>query len=101
MKDTAMPITTRPNRYLRCVPLAVPVFLLLLQACANRAQFPLQAYVPKTRELRPLGQLQLSNTQLQFEGLEGEMKLDYAGIMPESAGPDMAGSTIYRVKNSS
>jgi hypothetical protein len=49
----------------------------------------------------PLGQLYLSNTQLQFAALDGEMKLQYVGIMPESAGPDIAGSTIYRVKNAS
>jgi hypothetical protein len=100
MKDIAMPNPIRMTRCLRHLPLAAPLFLLLLTACASRAEFPLQTYVPKTRELRPLGQLQLSNTQLQFEGLEGQMKLEYAGIMPESAGADMAGSTIYRVKNS-
>jgi hypothetical protein len=94
-----MPSSIRPTRYLRYLPLAVPLLLVLLQACASRAEFPLQTYVPKTRELRPLGQLQLSNTQLQFEALEGQMKLEYAGIMPDTAGPDMAGSTIYRVKN--
>lgn len=27
------------------------------------------------------------------------MKLQYVGIMPDSAGPDIAGATIYRVKN--
>lgn len=88
-----------PDRYRNFAWIAGPVLLVLLEACASKAQFPLQTYVPTTRELRPLGQLQLSNTQAQFEGLEGEMKLEYAGIMPESAGPDMAGSTIYRVKN--
>jgi len=100
MKDSAMPETTRMNPRPSLVPVAASFLLLLLGACASRAEFPLQTYVPKTRELRPLGQLQLNNTQLQFEGLEGEMKLEYVGLMPESAGPDMAGSTIYRVKNS-
>jgi hypothetical protein len=74
--------------------------LLCLGACASsRAQFPVQQYVPTTRELLPLGQLHLSNTQLQLDALEGQMKLQYVGIMPDSAGPDIAGATIYRVKN--
>lgn len=74
--------------------------LLWLAACASsRAQFPVQQYVPTTRELLPLGELHLSNTQLQLAALEGQMKLQYVGIMPDSAGPDIAGATIYRVKN--
>ena len=74
--------------------------LLGLGACASsRAEFPVQQYVPTTPELLPLGQLHLSNTQLQFAALEGQMKLQYVGIMPDSAGPDIAGATIYRVKN--
>ena len=89
------------NQWTRRIRDAAPMFLLLiLAACASsRAQFPIQHYVPTTRELLPLGQLHLSNTQLQFAALEGQMKLQYAGIMPESAGPDIAGATIYRVKN--
>lgn len=74
--------------------------LFLLASCASsRAQFPVQQYVPTTRELLPLGELFLSNTQLQFAALQGQMKLQYVGIMPDSAGPDIAGATIYRVKN--
>src|SRR5687768_9633857 len=74
--------------------------LAVLEACASRGgQFPVQRYVPTTREMLPLGQLHLSNSVLRFAGLEGEMKLEYVGIMPEAAGADMAGSTIYRVKN--
>ena len=74
--------------------------LVWLAACASSpAQFPVQQYVPTTRELLPLGQLHLSNTLLQFAALEGQMKLQYVGIMPDSAGPDIAGATIYRVRN--
>ena len=74
--------------------------LFLLASCASsRAQFPIQQYVPTTRELLPLGELLLNNTQLQFAALQGQMKLQYVGIMPDSAGPDIAGATIYRVKN--
>jgi hypothetical protein len=78
---------------------SMSLFLLLAACASSRAQFPVQQYVPTTRELLPLGQLNLSNTQLQFAALEGQMKLQYVGIMPDSAGPDIAGATIYRVKN--
>ncbi len=71
--------------------------MVVVVACASsRAQFPIQQYT--TRELLPLGELLLSNTELQFAAL-GQMKLQYVGIMPDSAGPDIAGATIYRVKN--
>jgi hypothetical protein len=88
-------------QWIRRIRAAVSMGLLLtLGACASsRAQFPVQQYVPTTRELLPLGQLHLSNTQLQLAALEGQMKLQYVGIMPDSAGPDIAGATIYRVKN--
>ncbi|MEJ0036705.1 MAG: hypothetical protein WDO68_11550 [Gammaproteobacteria bacterium] len=88
-------------QWIRGIRAAVTISLLLtLAACASsRAQFPVQQYVPTTRELLPLGQLHLSNTLLQFAALEGQMKLQYAGIMPDSAGPDIAGATVYRVKN--
>jgi len=88
-------------QWIRKIRAALTMSLLLcLGACASsRAQFPVQQYVPTTRELLPLGQLHLSNTQLQLDALEGQMKLQYVGIMPDSAGPDIAGATIYRVKN--
>lgn len=74
--------------------------LVLFQACGtSRARLPVQHYVPTTKALLPLGELHLSNTQLQLEGLEGRMDLEFAGIMPESAGPDIAGSSVYRVRN--
>jgi hypothetical protein len=88
------------NKGTRSMSAIASTVLLLLAACASQsARFPVQQYVPTTTALLPLGQLFLSNTQLQFAALEGQMKLQYAGIMPDSAGPDMAGATIYRVKN--
>jgi hypothetical protein len=89
---------TRWNRGARA---ALPILLFfMLAACASsRARLPIQHYVPTNTELLPLGQLHMSNTQLEFEALEGQMKLQYVGIMPETAGPDIAGATIYRVKN--
>jgi hypothetical protein len=88
-------------QWTRSIRTAVAMSLLfLLASCASsRAQFPVQQYVPTTQELLPFGELFLSNTQLRFATLEGQMKLQYVGIMPDSAGPDIAGATIYRVKN--
>jgi len=74
--------------------------LVLMAACAtSRSGQRIQHYVPTTKALLPLGELYLSHTSLQFAGLEGQMTLDFVGIMPDSAGPDIAGSSIYRVKN--
>jgi hypothetical protein len=94
-------ISAMTTQWIREIRVAVSMgFLMLLAACASsRAQFPVQQYVPTTRELLPLGQLHLSNTGLQLEALEGQMKLQYVGIMPDGAGGDIAGATIYRVKN--
>jgi hypothetical protein len=78
---------------------ATVALVLLLAACAAKPRLPLQHYVPRTKELLPLGELHLSNRELKLDSLEGEMQLEYAGIMPESAGPDIAGAHVYRVKN--
>jgi hypothetical protein len=83
--------------YAARLTLLVPI---LLPACAgSRSQLPVQTYVPANEAMIPLGELHLSNTLLQFERLDAEMKLAYAGTMPESAGPALAGALIYRVKN--
>lgn len=75
--------------------------LLLVAACAApRSHFPLQSYVPIGRDVQPLGDLQLSNAQMRLGALEGEMKLQYVGLMPETAGTDLAGASVYRIKNS-
>lgn len=83
----------------RAAALMVSVLALLTACASSKPRLPVQHYVPATKALLPLGQLHLSNTELQFDGLEGRMDLEFAGIMPESAGPDIAGSSIYRVKN--
>jgi hypothetical protein len=73
---------------------------VLLNACATpHTQFPLQKYVPVSRGMQPLGELYLSNTVMQLADLQGEMKLQYVGQMPEAAGEDLAGASVYRVKN--
>ena len=81
----------------RATPLLVA--LLLVACTGSRPQLPVQTYVPTNEKMEPLGQLHLSNTLLQLEGLDAEMKLAYVGTMPESAGPVLAGASIYRVKN--
>ncbi|MBX5461616.1 MAG: hypothetical protein IRZ28_11070 [Steroidobacteraceae bacterium] len=73
---------------------------LVLGACRTpRTTVPTQHYVPLTRSLEPLGDLYLSNTDLQLTDLDGVMRLDYVGHMPETAGEDLAGASVYRVKN--
>src|SRR5438552_9661012 len=74
--------------------------LVLLNACTTpHTQFPLQKYVPVSRGMEPLGELHLSNTAMQLAELAGEMKLQYVGQMPEAAGEELAGASVYRVKN--
>ena len=81
-------------------PLMIVLSALLLNACATpHTQFPLQKYVPVSRALEPLGELHLSNTVMQLAALDGEMRLQYVGQMPEAAGEDLAGASVYRVKN--
>jgi hypothetical protein len=74
--------------------------ILALGACRSPGPTPPpQHYVPITERLQPFGELYLSNRQLRLTGLEGTMELQYAGRMPESAGEDLAGASVFRVKN--
>src|SRR5689334_666055 len=74
--------------------------LVVVAACSTpHTQFPVQKYVPTSRSLEPLGELYLSNTLMKLDALEGEMKLQYVGRMPEAAGETLAGASVYRVKN--
>jgi hypothetical protein len=74
--------------------------MFLLNACTTpHTQFPLQKYVPVSRGMEPLGELYLNNTKMQLAELEGEMKLQYVGQMPDTAGEDLTGASVYRVKN--
>ncbi len=92
-------------RSIRMKPSSPALFLvaclaLAVAACnSQRARFPVQRYVPVSRTMEPLGELDLSNTLMRLGTLEGEMKLEYVGQMPESAGEDLAGASVYRVKN--
>jgi hypothetical protein len=80
---------------------AVLATALALASCSSPPpHFPLQRYVPVSRAMAPLGELHLSSTQMRLGALDGEMKLQYVGLMPDSGGTDMAGGSVYRVKNS-
>ncbi len=76
--------------------------LLLLAGCATdrHPPFPVQRYVPVSRAMLPLGELHLSNTEMSLAALEGAMQLQYVGLLPETAGNDLVGASVYRVKNS-
>jgi hypothetical protein len=81
-------------------PWLILVSAFLLNACTTpHTQFPLQKYVPVSRAMEPLGELHLSNTVMQLGALDGEMKLQYVGQMPDAAGESLAGASVYRVKN--
>jgi hypothetical protein len=74
--------------------------LLTLQACAtSRAKLPTQHYVPVSRAIRSWGTLELDDKHLRLEAFKGEMKLQYAGKMPEKEGNDLSGASVYRVQN--
>lgn len=81
-------------------PVLIVLAAFLLNACATpHTEFPVQKYVPVSRSLEPLGELHLSNTVMRLAALDGEMKLQYVGQMPDAAGEDLAGASVYRVKN--
>ena len=74
--------------------------LAFITACSTpRNRFPVQGYVPISRSMQPLGELHLSNSLMQLGALEGTMQLQYAGQMTDEAGDDLAGASVYRVKN--
>lgn len=72
----------------------------LFAACTTSStKFPVQRYVPVSREMEPLGELDLSNSLMRLSALEGTMRLKYVGQMPEAAGEDFVGASVYRVTN--
>jgi hypothetical protein len=73
---------------------------LALAACATEGRSEAgEHYVPISRAVTAWGELQLSHRSLRLDALEGEMKLDYVGVMPEVAGEELGGATVYRVTN--
>lgn len=74
--------------------------LAVLGSCSSqRSRSPVQRYIPISRAMLPLGELRLGGAQMQFSELDGEMKLQYVGLMPASAGDDLGGASVYRVRN--
>jgi hypothetical protein len=45
------------------------------------------------------GALEFDNRTLQLEALKGDMKLEYVGALPETAGEELAGAAVFRIKN--
>ena len=88
------------NRLIVVSSFALVPFWVVVAACSTpHAKFPVQKYVPVSRALEPLGEMQLSNTVMHLDALKGDMKLQYVGQMPEAAGEKLVGASVYRVKN--
>jgi hypothetical protein len=79
----------------------LPLLLALtLSACASRSPaHEHHRFVPVTRTMQDWGALNFDNRTLQLEALKGDMKLEYVGALPETAGKDLAGAAVYRIKN--
>jgi hypothetical protein len=74
--------------------------MLMLAACATGSgDGEGEHYMPLSRDVTSWGELQLSHRSLRLDALDGEMKLDYAGVMPEQAGEELSGAAVYRVTN--
>ena len=84
---------------LRSMMIAGTTALLGIACSAPRVRLPSQHYIPVSRAMERWGGLELSHTNLHLESLQGDMNLEYVGIMPELAGSDLAGASVYRVRN--
>jgi hypothetical protein len=58
-----------------------------------------QTYTPVSRVSETWGLLQYSNKRARLAAFEGSMQLESVGIMPDTAGSDLAGAQVYRVRN--
>jgi len=72
--------------------------LVALTACAASPEAA-ERFVPIEDAVADWGDLELSHTALRLHAFEGQMDLQYAGRMPDSAGEELAGGTVYRIKN--
>jgi hypothetical protein len=74
--------------------------LLALSGCASSGpKQDSQRFVPISDAVESWGTLQLGNRTLQLETFKGAMELEYVGAMTENAGEDLAGASIFRIKN--
>jgi hypothetical protein len=83
---------------------SIPILTLVLAmgcaACATQGPASDgEHYFPVSRAVTSWGELQLSHRSLRFDAFDGEMKLHYVGTMPEVAGEELGGATVYRVTN--
>ena len=98
---TRSPPTRSPRKSLAmalwpCLLACLPTLL----ACAAKAPaHEHHRFVPITRPMQDWGALDFDNRSLQLEALKGDMKLEYVGALPETAGEDLAGAAVYRIKN--
>ncbi|HEY8509187.1 MAG TPA: hypothetical protein VIL32_12560 [Steroidobacteraceae bacterium] len=69
-----------------------------LAACATHRP-ETQRFVPIGEDMESWGELEFSNQSLSFANRQGEMKLKYVGQMPDTAGEELAGASVYRVEN--
>jgi hypothetical protein len=58
-----------------------------------------QTYTPVSRVSETWGSLQYSNSRARLAAFEESMQLESVGVMPDTAGSDLAGAQVYRVKN--
>jgi len=56
-------------------------------------------FLPISRSMEPWGALEFDNRRMQLESLQGTMSLEYVGALPETAGKDLEGAAVYRIKN--
>lgn len=79
--------------------IALPALLGLAGCAGSGPKQDSQRFVPISDAVESWGTLQLSNRTLQLETFKGEMQLEYVGAMPEIAGEDLAGASVFRIKN--
>lgn len=60
---------------------------------------PATTYQPVSRVSEVWGKLHLSETSARLDAFKGEMALESVGVMPATAGDDLGGAKVYRVKN--
>jgi len=78
----------------------LPALFPWIAGCATKSPaYEHHRFVPVTRTMMSWGTLDFDNRSLQLESLKGDMKLEYVGTLPETAGEDLAGAAVYRIKN--
>lgn len=58
-----------------------------------------RVYHPSSRVTQMWGELRLGSTSASLSKFDGEMALEYVGVMPAEVGSDLADAQVYRVAN--